>query len=198
MATVYASEVLIISGFYTGKDLYVQNPMLPDNKSFSTQEVFVNETLVLSKPITSAYIINLSHLTPDETVEIRIVHKEDFPPKIINAYVIRNREIQQNVVTSEPSYAPVKDVFRWCKADRKTVRWLTSGEKGGGTFQLQRADQESWITIEEVPARANNEKSVYRLLVAHQPGENNYRLRLVDRDGYVSYSPTITYRLNQR
>ena len=41
------TDVLIITGVYTGKDLYVQNPILEDNRSFSTQEVYVNQVLVL-------------------------------------------------------------------------------------------------------------------------------------------------------
>ncbi len=183
-----ATETLIITGYYTGKDLYVQNPLLPDNKTFSTNQVFVNESLVINKPITSAFIVDLSHLKLDESVEVRIVHKNNYPPKIINGYVIRELRFQKSV-----SFMAVKDVFRWTSADRQTVRWLTAGEKGSGTFELQRADQETWVKIYEVPAKEKEDNSVYRIRVSHEPGENTYRLRLVDRDGYVSYSPLIRY-----
>ena len=69
------SKVLILTGVYSGKNLYVQNPLLPD-KHFSTEEVFVNEKLVLSHPLTSAFTMDLSHLMVDQPVEIKIVQKE--------------------------------------------------------------------------------------------------------------------------
>lgn len=184
------AEEMILTGYYTGKNLYVQNPILPDNKSFSTEQVFVNESLVLTNPITSAFIIDLSHLSVDQTVEVRIIHKQNFLPKIINAYVIRDRQLDFS-----KSFAAVKQVFRWTKADQKTIRWLTFGEKGGGTFDIQKAFRESWETISQVPSKTLDDKSVYKVLVTHDHGDNTYRLKLVDRDGYVSYSPLINYKV---
>lgn len=189
-ATAAHAEEMILTGFYTGKNLYVQNPILPDNKSFSTEQVFVNESLVLNKPITSAFIVDLSHLTIEQRVEIRIVHQPNYPPKIINAYVVRDQQLNES-----GSFAAVKQVFRWTKADRQTIRWLTFGEKGGGTFEVQKAHKQSWKTITWVPSKAIDDKSVYRVMVSHDNGENTYRLKLVDRDGFVSYSPLISYKV---
>ncbi len=190
VAHINGEETLILSGFYTGKNLYVQNPMLPDNKSFSTEEVYVNKNLVLSNPITSAFIIDLSHLSLNETVEVKIVHKSRYSPRFINAYVIRSLELRHS-----ESFAAVKDVFRWTKADKQTLRWTTYGEKGGGIFEIQKAEKELWVTVGKIPAKELNDESVYKLRIDHQTGDNTYRLKLIDRDGYVSYSDLILYRL---
>ena len=187
--TSISSEVLIITGIYTGKDLYVQNPILPDNR-FSTEQVFVNESLVLTSPMTSAYTIDLSFLRLNESVEVKIVHKERYHPKIINAHVIRGAK--QKVTVSD-SYAAVENVFRWINVDGTTVRWLTHGEKGGGTFEIQKALKEQWTTLDKVPSSSASDESIYRFTVAHEKGENTYRIRLTDRDGYVTYSNPINY-----
>jgi hypothetical protein len=184
-----AGEVLIITGAYTGKNLYVQNPILPDNR-FSTEEVFVNEQLVLSNPMTSAYSIDLTHLKINQQVEIRIVHKDRFKPRIINAHVLLD-----NVVSSARSYGPVENIFRWINVDGKTIRWLTHGEKGGGAFEVQRALQEDWVSVGEIAANPLSNEMVYRFELIHQKGGNIYRIKLTDRDGYVSYSDPIEYKL---
>ena len=183
------SKVLILIGVYSGKNLYVQNPLLPD-KHFSTEEVFVNEKLVLSHPLTSAFTIDLSHLMVDQPVEIRIVHKEHYSPRIINAHVIRNHE-----VNTKAGYAPSADVFSWTNADGGNIRWLTHGEKGGGSFEIQRAHKEDWLSIDKIPAKSVNDNTVYKVLVSHEKGENTYRIKLTDRDGYVTYSDPFRYIL---
>ncbi len=187
--TVFAieSNVLILTGIYSGKNLYVQNPLLPD-KQFSTEEVFVNKILVLSHPITSAFTIDLSHLTINQPVEVKIVHNERYSPRIINAHVIRN-----HTVNTKPGYVPTVDVFRWINADGTKIRWLTHGEKGGGDFEIQRAFIENWQKVDNVPAKSINDHTVYKILVTHDPGENIYRIKLTDRDGYVTYSDTFRY-----
>ena len=185
---VDANGVLILTGVYSGENLYVQNPLLPDNH-FSTEEVFVNEILVLSNPMTSAFTIDLSHLKVDQSVEVKILHKERYQPKIINAFVLLNHEINTGI-----SYAPIANIFRWTNADQTTVRWLTHGEKGGGTFVIQRAHKEKWVAIDEIPAKSVEDNSVYKVLMRHQNGENTYRVKLTDRDGFVSYSDQFSYR----
>ena len=186
---IWANQVLILSGIYSGKDLYVQNPILPDNK-FSTEEVYVNEKLVLTRPMTSAFTVDLSFLTINEPVEVRIVHNDGFRPRIINAHVIRN-----NVTRVVSSYAPVENVFRWINVDGTTLRWLTHGEKGEGTFEIQKAHKEDWKIIGQVPADLQANEKVYRVPVKHKAGENTYRIKLTDRDGYVTYSDPIDYKV---
>jgi len=185
-----ATEVLVITGVYTGKNLYVQNPILEDNRNFSTQEVYVNEDLVLSKPMASAFIVDLSHLSMQQEVEVRIVHQENFPPKIINAYALG-----VVAVTDTQEFQPIKDVFLWTKADRDMVRWLLSDSQGG-IFELQRAAQEGWQTVESMTAYNQDEENVFKLRVAHQKGLNTYRIKLINQQGYVAYSEPIHYKSN--
>ena len=184
---IKADNVLILTGVYSGENLYVQNPLLPDHH-FSTEEVFVNQISVLSNPLTSAYTIDLSHLTVDQAVEIRITHKENYPPKIINAHVIGNHQVNFG-----SSYAPTADVFRWTNADSTTVKWLTHDEKGGGTFEIQRARMEEWLPVVKIPAKSITDESIYKVIVSHEEGENTYRIKLTDRDGYVTYSDPFLY-----
>ena len=39
------------------------------------------------------------------------------------------------------------------------------------------------------------DNTVYKVLVSHEKGENTYRIKLTDRDGYVTYSDPFRYIL---
>ena len=186
---VVANEVLIISGTYLGMNLYVQNPILPDNK-FSTEEVFVNDRLVLKNPMTSAFTVDLSHLQVNQPVEIRIVHKERFQPRVINPHVLH-----QNVIISETRTVPDKEVFRWVNLDDRLLRWLSHGADKGGMYQVQRAEKEDWAEIGTIPADSLSGDTIYKLPVNHEQGDNSYRIRYTDPNGFVTYSEPIGYRL---
>ena len=188
-ARVVANEVLIISGTYLGMNLYVQNPILPDNK-FSTKEVFVNDQSVLTNPMTSAFTVDLSHLKINQPVEIKIVHKERFQPRIINPHVLH-----QNVILSETRTGPDKKVFRWINLDDRLLRWLSHGADQGGEYQVQRAQKEDWAEVGTIPADSLSGDTVYKLPINHQQGDNSYRIRFTDPNGFVTYSEPIDYRL---
>jgi len=185
---MHASEVLIISGVYQGKNLYVQNPILPDNR-FSTQEVFVNDHLVLSNPMTSAYTVDLTHLEINTAVEVRIIHTERFQPKIINPHVLGPDQ-----VSYDRKVGPETTVFRWINVDDRKLRWLAHGA-GSGTFEVQKSVKEGWEFIGAIEAEPLSGESVLRLALKHKKGENNYRIKFTDRNGFVTYSDPISYKL---
>lgn len=188
---VVANEVLIISGTYLGLNIYVQNPILPDNK-YSTEEVFVNNQLVLTNPMTSAFTVDLSHLKVNQLVEIRIVHKERFQPRVINPHVLH-----ENVIISETRTVPDKNVFRWVNVDDRLLRWLSHGTDKGGMYEVQRAQKEDWEEIGTIPADSLSGDIIYKLPISHRKGENSYRIRFKDSDGFVTYSEPIGYKLKQ-
>ena len=93
VALLFASAVnagiLTLSGVYHGKNLYVQNPFTGNMKDFCTNEVYVNDRLVMKDIQSSAYEIDLSHLKEQDPVTIKITHKDDCKPKILNPQVIK-------------------------------------------------------------------------------------------------------------
>ncbi|MGI9543915.1 MAG: hypothetical protein ACR2MX_11690 [Cyclobacteriaceae bacterium] len=176
---------LVLVGNYQGKNLYVQNPLLPDGTAYSSSEVYVNQDFLMHAPKASVFIIDLSHLELDQKVEVKILHEEDTPPKIVNAHVIRNL-----VIYEESSYASRPDVFRWAKADTVTLRWSVYNQKQGGLFVVERGIEKDWEAIDSLKI---TEATLYRFPISHTSGNNQYRIKLIDRDGYVSWSDSFNF-----
>ena len=80
---------LVISGVYMGKNVYVQNPSCGTASTFSTRMVYVNGILKVTNPTTSAFEVDLSNLSINTAIEIKIVYNENCTPEIINPQVIR-------------------------------------------------------------------------------------------------------------
>ncbi|RZJ89527.1 MAG: T9SS type A sorting domain-containing protein, partial [Hymenobacter sp.] len=77
------------------------------------------------------------------------------------------------------------------------VNWTTASEKNSAYFAVERADQGTrFAEISRVAAQNNSTTNHNYALVdaAPLPGLNYYRLRQVDLDGTVAYSPVATVR----
>lgn len=79
-------QELVLEGTFQGKNVFVQNPYSSDGVGFCVQKVEVNGAEVSSKIDASAFEIDLMALGLKEgdEVSIRIVHKSDCLPKILN------------------------------------------------------------------------------------------------------------------
>jgi len=74
-----------------------------------------------------------------------------------------------------------------------TLTWKTAGEEKFSHFELERsADGSGWTRITQVPGRESVERPpvlTYRYIDPDPvPGRNIYRLKMVDKDGTVTYS----------
>ena len=76
---------LILEGEYSGKNLYVQNPISSAGVGFSITSVSVNGQEYKGSIISSAFEVDLSPLKADEAVTIEIFHEEGTFPKVLNA-----------------------------------------------------------------------------------------------------------------
>jgi len=184
----YSAELILV-GNYQGKNLYVQNPLMADGENYSATEVYVNQGFLMHAPRASAFVINLSHLALNQRVEVKIIHDESAVPRIVNAYAIRDHKIYLDA-----SYAPEEDVFRWTKADQDILRWSVYGEKKGGVFVVQRMKENEWENIDSLEV---SDSTMYRFPVSHRTGKNNYRIKLIDRDGYVTWSDVFAYNAKE-
>ncbi|MFN0048293.1 MAG: hypothetical protein ACKVOU_04135, partial [Cytophagales bacterium] len=72
-----ASQSFVLSGNYQGKNLYVQNPFTSNMKDFCTDEVYLNDIKIMDNIKSSAFEIDLSKLTLNDVVNIKIAHKDD-------------------------------------------------------------------------------------------------------------------------
>jgi hypothetical protein len=169
-------QEFVLTGVYNGRNLYVQNPLSPNQKEYCTREVFVNGQLVFQNPRSSAYTINLSHLTTKAPVEIRIRYSEGCMPKIINPQVVR--------ALASFKYLAVH-------ADSANISWTTNNQQKGGKFFVEHWVSEQWTPIATVSAEADQAR--YHARVNHYAGANRYRIKFLQDDGEMYYSNVIDH-----
>ena len=167
---------LVLTGVYNGKNLYVQNPIAPNLKDYCTQEVYVNGELVFQNPRSSAFTINLAHLSTKDPVEIKILYSEGCMPKIINPQVVR--------ALASFKYLAVN-------VDTAAVSWTTNNQQKGGKFFIEQWHNERWMPVATVSAEVDQAR--YSTAVSHNSGTNRYRIKFLQDDGEMYYSNVQEY-----
>jgi hypothetical protein len=74
------------------------------------------------------------------------------------------------------------------------LRWATASEQNSAAFVIERSAQgETYQAVREVAAQGNSTSTTVYAATDAQPltGTSYYRLRQVDRDGAVTYSPVV-------
>jgi len=170
--------ILTVSGVYQGKNLYVQNPFTGNMKDFCTNDVFVNDVKVMTNIQSSAYEIDLSNLKLNDPVTVKITHKDDCKPKILNPQVIRASSNFQ---------------FSSFNIDPESITWATKGEKPRGKFFVEHFINNSWVTVKEVSGKESGMLNNYEIKAAHHSKLNKYRIKYLESDGQVFYSQVIEF-----
>ncbi|MFN3405527.1 MAG: hypothetical protein ACK40G_15610 [Cytophagaceae bacterium] len=178
VGTTVKAGVLTLSGVYQGKNLYVQNPFTGNMKDFCTNDVFINEVKVMSNIQSSAYEIDLSHLKLNDPVTIKISHKDDCKPKILNPQVIRMSSSFQ---------------FSSFNIDKENIIWATKGEKPRGKFFVEHFINNSWVTVKEITGKESVILNNYDIKSSHHSGLNKYRIKYLENDGQVFYSQVLEF-----
>lgn len=175
---LYAAEITL-SGVYQGKNVYVQNPFSAGgNKEFCTQEVFVNSNKISINIQSSAYEIDLSHHKLNDAITIKIVHKEDCKPKILNPQVLKaTGSFNFNLVT----------------VTNEHLTWASKGEKPNGKMVVEHFINNSWSSLKELKGKESPIMCNYELAVHHNSGINKFRVKYIEHDGQVFYSQVAEF-----
>ncbi len=170
---------LTLTGVYQGKDIYVRNPYDLDSRTFCTDEVYVNDALVLSDIRASAYTITLGHLPPESPVRIRILHKSHCRPEVINA---------EAVVTERPF------AFRSAAIKESVIRWSAQGETPQTAYVVEKDLKSGWVVMTSfIRAENTGDVSAYEVKAEHFSGVNRYRIKASNERGEVHYSDVLAY-----
>lgn len=169
--------ILSISGIYQGKNLYVQNPPITETE-YCTQEVYVNDVKIMSHIIASAYEIDLSHLKMDESVTIKILHRDDCKPKILNPQVLKINSTFQ---------------FTSFVIDEKKLSWSTKGEMASGKMYVEHFLNNNWVVIKDISCHGSITLNNYQVESSHHSSLNKYRIKFLEKDGIAFYSKIIEF-----
>lgn len=170
---------ITLTGVYQGKNVYVQNPFSgAGNKDFCTIEVFVNSRKISSNIQSSAYEIDLSHQKLNDPIALRIVHKEDCKPKILNPQVLK---------------ATGSFNFNSVSVTNEHLNWATRGEKPNGRMVVEHFINNSWSVLKEVKGKESPIMCNYELAVNHNSGINKFRVKYIEHDGQIFYSQVAEF-----
>lgn len=173
--------VIVLEGHYQGKNLYVQNPFAGSGVGFCTFEVTINDNVTTDEVNSSAFEIDFTafQLKVGDPVIVKIKHKDDCKPKVLNPEVLKPKSTFE-VVNMNVS----KDgVFEW----------TTSNETGKLTFVIEQFRWNKWIKVGEIDGLGTSTENKYQFKIEDHSGENKFRVKQIDYSGKPRYSQAARF-----
>jgi len=179
--TGFATGVIVLEGNYQGKNLYVQNPFAGSGVGFCVQEVRVNGNVTTDEITSSAFEIDFRNLQlkVGDKVEVKITHKDDCKPKVLNPEVLKPKSTFEVI-----SMSVDKDF---------TFKWTTKGETGKLAYTIEQFRWNKWVKVGEVEGNGTPEENSYSFKVAPHSGKNQFRVKQVDYTGQPKLSKTVDF-----
>jgi hypothetical protein len=173
--------VIILEGNYQGKNLYVQNPFGSGGVGFCVNEVLVNGNITTDETNSSAFEIDFKphKLNIGDKVEIKIKHKEDCKPKVLNPEVLKPKstfEVMSMTIDKDG-----------------TVKWSTKSETGKLAFAVEQFRWNKWVKVGEVDGKGTPNTNNYEFKITPHSGKNQVRVRQTDYSGQPRLSKPVDF-----
>ena len=191
---LFAGE-LTVSGTYQGKNIFVKNPF-SGGSGFCVTEVTVNGKVATDEIQQSSFEIDLAslQLVIGQAVSIKLTHKDDCKPSIVNPEDLKPRS----------TFDVVSGSMKVTK-DGKFV-WTTKNETGKLKFVVEQKRWNKWVKVGEVDGKGTPDQHYYEVKYAPYSGENLIRVKQVDVTGprvsdnckYRSMTPVITFKQDSK
>ena len=180
-ATGFSTGVIVLEGNYQGKNLYVQNSFAASGVGFCVQEVRVNGNVTTDEITSSAFEIDFRNLQLKlgDKVEVRITHKDDCKPKVLNPEVLKPKSTFEVLTIGVD-----KDL---------TFKWTTKGETGKLPYVVEQFRWNKWVKVGEVEGNGTPAENSYSFKVTPHSGKNQLRIKQIDYTGQPKLSKTVDY-----
>jgi hypothetical protein len=165
------AEVIIISGIYQGKDLYVKNPMTTDGSGYCVFEVLVNGQVTADQLNSASFAVDLAiwKLNPGDALEIVLRCKENCEVKVLNPEVIYpNSTFEITSLSVSPTGG---------------MEWTTEKESAPLTFVIEQFRWNKWNKVGEIKGKGIAESTRYNYPVNLHTGLNTFRVYQMDYKG---------------
>jgi len=184
--TGFGQSMILIEGTYQGKNVYVQNPFASNGVGFCVYEVRVNDKITTDEIGSSAFEIDLRQfqLKNGDAVSIKIFHKDDCKPKVLNPEVLKPKS---TFVTSSIT----------CDGGSEMLKWTTTAESGKLTYVVEQFRWNKWVKVGEVEGTGTAGPNTYQFKVVLHSGENQFRVKQVDYSGQARTSPVAKVTSNK-
>lgn len=173
--------VIVLEGNYQGKNLYVQNPFASGNVGFCVTEVTVNGNVTTDETQSSAFEVDFKphQLKIGDKVEVKIKHKADCKPKVLNPEVLKPKSTFEVISMSVEGDGMLK--------------WQTKGEQGKLAFVVEQFRWNKWVKVGEVDGVGTAATNSYEFKVSPHSGKNQFRVKQTDYSGQPRLSKPVDY-----
>lgn len=184
IVTMAGTNVIVLEGNYQGKNLYVQNPFAGSGVGFCVFEVRVNDQVTTDEINSSAFEIDFKNfqLKLGDKIEVKIMHKDDCKPKVLNPEVLKPKSTYEVV-----SMKIEQD---------GTLKWQTKGESGKLPFIVEQFKWNKWVKVGEVEGKGTATVNDYSYKVVPHSGKNQFRIKQVDYTNMPKPSKTVELMSN--
>lgn len=173
---------IVVDGHYQGKNLYIQNPFSGSGVGFCVIAVYVNEDVTTDQVNSSAFEIDFSNtdLKPGDPVSVKILHKLDCSPKVLNPEVLRPKS----------TFEDVSIVIE----DNQVFKWSTTKEQGELTYIIEQYRWNKWVKVGEIDGKGKADANSYKFNVGSHihSGENKFRAKQIDYTGRPRFTKSVT------
>lgn len=166
-----------IDGTYQGDNIYIQNPYNSADNTFCITEVLVNDQ-PFKNINSSAFEITLSNFSIGDYVNIKITHKDNSKPRVLNQEVLRSKSTFEIVSI---------------KVDEKQIKWTTKGESTHEPFLVEQFRNNKWVQVGKIVGKGPEGYNNYSMEITHHSGENKYRIKQRDLGDKFVYKDPIDY-----
>lgn len=177
----YSAGVIILDGNYQGRNLYVSNPYAGSGVGFCVYEVTVNDQVTTDEINSSAFEIDFKNFQfkMGDKIEVRIKHKDDCKPKVINPEVLKPKS------TFEVTSLKVEN--------DGTLKWTSKGETGKLPYIIEQFRWNKWVKVGEVEGVGTPQENDYSFKIAPHSGKNQFRVKQVDYTNQPRLSKPTNY-----
>ena len=172
---------LSIEGHYQGKNLFVQSPESEDGFGYCVNRVTVNGVPSSHSVQASAFQVDLAEFNIKVGDKILVVFEceEGCKPKLLNPEVLLPKS---TFVLDEISCSP-----------DGTLIWVTSGESGALTYQIEQYKWNKWVVVGETNGIGNANPNEYLFNLSPHSGENHVRVTQRDNTGDKRVSKEVVF-----
>lgn len=189
------ANVIVVEGQYQLRNIYVLNGKSDSGVGFCTFEVTVNGQITSDEINSEAFEIDLSiyGFEMGDDVVVKIKHKPDCTPKIINSGALQP--------------LPTFEVRNISIGEDEILQWTTTNEQGSLPFIIQQKKWNKWVKVGEVEGKGTSNENQYEFKVPTVSGRNEYRIvqhsydsepRVSQSVSYISNKPAVTFNYDQK
>jgi hypothetical protein len=175
------SQILSVSGYYEGMNLFVSNPIKNDGYGYCIHKVLVNGNVLPASIQTDYFEIDLTlfSLKKGDEVFIELEHGEGCTPSFVNPEVLL-------------PFSTFEVVSITANAQGK-ISWSTKNESGKLTYLVEQYKWDRWVVAAEVLGKGSKSTNNYAIEIIPTSGYNKVRVAQIDNTGVKRHSKSVGF-----